>query len=318
MSYRLRTAMSLCISLLMVTMVTVAGAADWQVAKMSGQVYVQQGPVQLASLSAGLTLDNGAVVVTKKNGRALLVRGQQTMIVSPNSMVTLPADSGRFTRILERIGQVEYNVDHQQRPHFTVETPYLAAVVKGTRFQVRVFKDGASVRVLRGRVEVTDLKSGQKVDVLAGQKAVVSKVGGLAIAGTGMIQPIKQGKPVKQGLTRQASAKPSSSSLAADNGNVSVGSGSTASVSADADGASVSVGGSSVASAGSGGVSVGNDSTASVSADADGASVSVGGSSVASAGSGGVSVNVGGGMVSAKANNGGVSVSVGGLSVGLR
>ena len=52
---------------------------------MSGQVYVQQGPVRLASLSAGLVLKDEAIIVTKKNGRALLVRGEQTMIVAPNS-----------------------------------------------------------------------------------------------------------------------------------------------------------------------------------------------------------------------------------------
>ena len=291
MSYRLLAAISLCISLLMVTMVTVADAADWRVARMSGQVYLKQGPVRLASLSTGLVLENGAVVVTQKNGRALLVRGEQTMIVAPNSIVTLPADSDRFTRILERIGEVEYNVDHRQVRHFEVETPYLAAVVKGTRFKVRVYDRGASVSVLRGRVEVTSLKTGEKVDVMAGQRAVVSSAGGLAIDGAGKIQPIKQGQPIRQGQpvkgqVREAGIKPSSSSLRADNGyggvSASVDGGSTASVNAHAGGVSASVG---------------------VSAQADGGSVSA---------------DVGGGAVTARADSGGVSVSVGGLSVGTR
>ena len=204
MSYRLLATISLCAFLLMGAMVTIADAADWRVVQMSGKVHVQQGPVRLASLSAGLVLKNGAVVVTEKNGRALLVRGEQTMIVAPNSMVTLPADSGRFTKIPRQIGQVEYNVDHRQTRHFSVETPYLAAVVKGTRFKVRVYKGGASVSVLRGRVEVTSLKTGEKVDVLAGQKAVVSKAAGLTVDGTGNMPAHQAGSVDQAGQVAQA------------------------------------------------------------------------------------------------------------------
>jgi hypothetical protein len=296
-------------------MATIADAADWRVVQMSGKVHVQQGPVRLASLSAGLVLKNGAVVVTEKNGRALLVRGEQTMIVAPNSMVTLPADSGRFTRILEQIGQVEYNVDHRQTRHFSVETPYMAAVVKGTRFKVRVYKGGASVSVLRGRVEVTSLKTGEKVDVLAGQKAVVSKAAGLTVDGTGKIQPIKQGKSFKQGKslkqgksarqaqTREAKADSSSVGVGTNSGvSASVGGSTTASVNANAGGKTVSA-------------SVGGGTTASVNADAGGntVSASAGGDTTAS-----VSVNAGGKTVSASVGGGGVSVSVGGLSIGTR
>jgi hypothetical protein len=252
---------------------------------MSGQVYVRQGPLQLASLSSGLVLENGAVVVTKNNGRALLVRGEQTMIVAPNSMVTLPADKGTFTRILEGIGQVEYNIDHRQVRHFSVETPYLAAVVKGTRFKVRVYKGGASVSVLRGRVEVTNLKTGEKVDVLAGQKAAVSSAGGLTVDGTGKFQPIKQGRSMKQGKSARQDTRE-----------------------AKADSSSVGVGTNSGVSAG-----IGGGTAASVSANAGGTvSASVGGGTTAS-----VSANAGG-TVSVGADRGGVSVSVGGLSVGIR
>jgi hypothetical protein len=170
------------------------------------------------------------------------------------------------------------------------------------------------VSVLRGRVEVTNLKTGEKVDVLAGQKAAVSSAGGLAIDGTGKIQPIKKGRPVKpdkRDRTREASLKPSSSSLRADTGygsaSGSVDRGATASVSANVGGASASAGGS-VGSDGAvnGGVSasVGSGtSTASVSGQADRSSVSA---------------DVGNGAVSARADHGGVSASVGGLSVGIR
>jgi hypothetical protein len=277
MGRRLLSTISLCAALLVLALATFASAADWRVAQKSGRVYVQQGPVQLASLSEDAVLKNGAVVVTEKNGRALLVRGKQTMVVAPNSVVTLPAEGGTLTRILEHFGQVEYNVDHRQVRHFVVETPYLAAVVKGTRFQVRVYKGGASVSVLRGRVEVTNLKTGEMADVLAGQRAVVKAGEGLAINGIGTIQPITKG------LARDAIVEPAPG-LRADIGSGGV----TASVSG---GVSTGVGG---ISTGVGGVSAG---VGDVSAGVGDVSAGVGGVSAGvRAGVGGVSANVGGGV----------------------
>src|SRR5262245_25517292 len=156
MFHRLLSTILLCVVFLLVAAtMTVADAAEWRIAQMSGQVFVKQGAVQLASLSPDRVLESGSVIVTKKNGRVQLVRGKQTMIISPNSMIALPGDGLFSTRIIEEIGQVEYDVDHRWTYHFSVETPYLAAVVKGTRFQIRVTRSGASVKVLRGRVEVT-------------------------------------------------------------------------------------------------------------------------------------------------------------------
>lgn len=264
MSWRFASGFVACIAVILFALTASAGAADWKVAQMSGQVFVQQGPLQRISLSAGRVLKSGAVVVTSKNGRALLVRGEQTMIVAPNSIVALPRDGGKFTRLFEQLGQVEYNVDHQKVQHFAVETPYLAAIVKGTRFKVRVFKGGASVSVIRGRVEVTNLKTGQKVDVLTGQKAVV---GGrsLAVTGGGIIQPIKQGQA--RGALKPFSASPPGL-IHANNGGaggkgLSAGIGNGGSIAHVAagggSGVSASVGGGGVASAsvGGGGVSVG-------------------------------------------------------------
>jgi hypothetical protein len=267
----------LSLSLLVIALAGNAVAADWRVAQMSGDVSVKTGAVKLASLSAGGILKSGAIVVTGKNGRVLLVRGQQTMIVAPGSAVTLPGDGGGFTRILERAGQVEYDVDHKAVQHFAVQTPYLAAVVKGTRFRVKVYKGGASVAVIRGRVEVIDLKTGERVDVLAGQRAVVNAGQGLAIYGAGKIQPIRQGN-VRDLLNA------------------------TGLLRADAGGLGAGVGGLAGASLGSGGLA---------------ANVGGGGVASVSAGSGGIGASVGGGAVSAHVGGGGVSVNVGGIGIGI-
>ena len=154
-------------ALLLLGFISAAQAADWRVAQMSGNVFLQHRGVQLASLARGGLLKGGSVVVTDRNGRAKLVRGDQTMIVSPNSMVTLPGSRGGSTKIIEGVGLVEYDVDHRKVRHFSVETPFLAAVVKGTRFKVKVSRSGASVAVLRGMVEVTNLRSGERANILA-------------------------------------------------------------------------------------------------------------------------------------------------------
>src|SRR5437773_201569 len=150
-----------------------AAAAEWKVAKLSGQVVIRSGPLQGVSLTSGMVLKSGSVLVADKTGHALLVHGGDQMIVSPNSMVAVPNDRGGITTVMESFGEIELDVSHQAKPHFVVETPFLAAVVKGTHFKVRVLKRGASVTVTRGRVEVSDLVSDEHVDVLPGQTAVV-------------------------------------------------------------------------------------------------------------------------------------------------
>ena len=81
--------------------------------------------------------------------------------------------------------------------HFEVETPYLAAVVKGTQFRVSVNATSTSVDVIRGQVEVADFKSGQIAQVMQGQSATAFEHGnrGLSLSGSGTFSPIEQSKP---------------------------------------------------------------------------------------------------------------------------
>src|SRR3546814_7909473 len=58
-------------------------------------------------------------------------------------------------------------------PHFGVQTPYLAAVVKGTTFSVTVDGTGASVQVVEGAVEVSTLDGGARDLILPGAIATV-------------------------------------------------------------------------------------------------------------------------------------------------
>ncbi|MGC8030557.1 FecR domain-containing protein, partial [Salmonella enterica] len=72
---------------------------------------------------------------------------------------------------------------------FEVETPYLAAVVKGTHFSVTVDAGSTKVGVLRGQVEVSDFKTGQIAQVMPGQVATAFEHGkpGLSLSGSGAL-----------------------------------------------------------------------------------------------------------------------------------
>ncbi len=179
-----------------VALLTGARAADWSVTQVSGEVWIGSPGVQLVSLGQGATLADGGSVVTGEDGRVLLRRGQEQIVVGPNSSITIPADDEEgFTTVLQRAGIVEFNVEKRGARHFEVETPYLAAVVKGTHFAVGAFAGSGVVKVARGRVEVSDPVSGQFVDVLPGQQAAITRNRGLSVTGAGKVQPLHQGQP---------------------------------------------------------------------------------------------------------------------------
>jgi hypothetical protein len=173
--------------------------AAWRVSKSSGEVWVTNSDNRQSALTTDAVLKPGDSVRTGQNGRVLLVRGEETILVSPNSVIGIPTEkkAGLSTTIIHQAGTILLDVEKRNVKHFSVETPYLAAVVKGTQFRVTVGKDESSVDVLRGQVEVTDFKSGQSALVLPNQNAKVSMVGpiGLLLSGSGTLNPIQQGTP---------------------------------------------------------------------------------------------------------------------------
>ena len=183
----------------------IADDNNWHVSNTSGNVWVTVGGVQQASLSHSSILKPGDSIRTGQNGRALLVHGEEYMLISPNSAIEIPKETkqGLLTTIIQRAGSVVLEVEKRNVKHFEVETPQLAAVVKGTRFRVTVEKDSSYVDVLRGQVEVSDFKSGQYALVQPGQTAKVSaQRSGLSLSGSGTLGSIQQGTP------RRSSADP--------------------------------------------------------------------------------------------------------------
>lgn len=135
---------------------TAAIAGDtWRVVQAVGNVQVGGEGVMPVALSNNRVLPGGAWVQTADGGRALLSNGSETIAIAPNSRVLLPSEKvGDNTQVLQSVGSVLYQISKQLKPHFQVDTPYLAAVVKGTTFTVTVKKGAATVEVTEGLVEV--------------------------------------------------------------------------------------------------------------------------------------------------------------------
>src|SRR6266568_3510233 len=181
---------------------SIAHAGDgeaWSVSKSSGEVWMTATGAQTVSLSQQDVLKPGDTIRTGRNGRVLLLRGAETILVSPNSAIGLPTENkdGLSTTIVQQAGSILLEVEKRNVKHFEVETPYLAAVVKGTQFRVSVNSASTSIEVIRGQVEVADFRSGQVAQVMPGQLATTSAHGkpGLSLSGSGTFAPIEQGRP---------------------------------------------------------------------------------------------------------------------------
>ena len=188
---------------------SIANAADggeWTVSRYSGEVWLTGSGVQQASIKQEDVLKPGDTVRTGRTGRVLLKRGEEMIMVAPNSVVGVPArkKEGLSTTIVQQAGSILLDVEKRNVKHFEVETPYLAAVVKGTQFRVTVNAGKTTVDVIRGQVEVADFKSGQIAQVMAGQHATAFANGktGLSLGGAGVLAPIEHGKPRAPSIER--------------------------------------------------------------------------------------------------------------------
>ncbi|MCK1723335.1 FecR family protein [Bradyrhizobium sp. 141] len=197
------------VAALILGMASGASAAEdgvWSVSKATGEVWIATDGAQQVSLNQEETLKPGNTIRTGRNGRVLLVRGEETILIRPNSVVGLPAEKkdGLSTTIIRQAGSILLEVEKRNVKHFEVETPYLAAVVKGTQFSVTVGAGSTKVGVLRGQVEVSDFRTGQIAQVMPGQAATVFEHGkpGLSLSGAGTFNPIEHGKPRAPAIER--------------------------------------------------------------------------------------------------------------------
>lgn len=173
----------------------------WNVESHAGTVWVKQASLQPAALNPNESLRAGSTIETGEDGRVVLVRGDESIIVSPRTSLALPehSDNGMATTILQSFGTILLQVEKRAQQHFEVETPFLAAVVKGTKFTVTVDQSGAAVHVVEGAVEVTDLDTGDIGMVRPGQTAhtPAAQGVGLSVGGPGAEAPARAAAPAR-------------------------------------------------------------------------------------------------------------------------
>ena len=175
-----------------------AAAEDWVVQKSSGQVWIATTEAKPVALAGDAKLLPGDLVQTGPTGRVLLTRGEERILVAPNSVLSLPKDEPKsgFTTIIQQAGSIAVEVEKKDKLHFEVQTPYLAAVVKGTTFVVTVRNGAAQVDVTSGKVQTINLASGQSSLVLPGQTARVNAGSAdILVGGKGALSPIERGPP---------------------------------------------------------------------------------------------------------------------------
>lgn len=69
-----------------------ADGGDWTVSKSSGEVWLSASGVQQAALRQEDVLKPGDTISTGRTGRVLLKRGDEMILVSPNSVIGVPAE----------------------------------------------------------------------------------------------------------------------------------------------------------------------------------------------------------------------------------
>ncbi len=176
-----------------------AGSDDWQVAKATSQVKYTIDLSNWMDLHAGDIVPNRAWISTGPRGRAQLARGVESIGFQPNTMASITTNSSLFssrkTEVRQQTGTLDLEIERRSQPHTTVQTPYLAAVVKGTIFHVTVGKTAASVSVDRGLVQVTSFASGQQANVGPHQTASVNRNTGMAVSGQASVPSITSVAP---------------------------------------------------------------------------------------------------------------------------
>ena len=152
-----------------------AQEASWTISEAKGQVTVIDARGERKG-DAGIAVAPGMTVRTAARSTAVLVRGREFVTLRQNAQIRIPEASRErsIIQIVQDYGSALFNIGKQADPHFGVETPYLAAVVKGTTFIINVGAEGASLQVTEGAVEVATPDGGARDLILPGAVALVA------------------------------------------------------------------------------------------------------------------------------------------------
>lgn len=175
---------------LLLVVPALAFADDWTAIRLRGTVE-QLVDGTWKPLILGAVVPDDRPIRTGPDGRVDFRRDQDQITLGGDTQIQIKDQTGqRFTTIVQDHGLVESDVDVQNVQHFSVETPYLAAVVKGTHFVVDSSTHGSSVVVTRGIVAVESRITREQTTVTVGQTASIEVGAQLTVTGSGKLPPI--------------------------------------------------------------------------------------------------------------------------------
>ena len=158
-------------------------AGEWRVTQVKQPARYTTNSKTWTTIKRGMVLPRTSWIHTGRGGRLKLNRGSETIRFRPNTLASIQKRFGSgMTRITQRSGTLNVAVRKRRRPHMTVRTRHMTAVVKGTTFKVSHRRGGVRLSVRSGLVAVRS-SAGQRMDVGRGQYAAVSASG--AMRGTG-------------------------------------------------------------------------------------------------------------------------------------
>ncbi len=116
-----------------------------------------------------------ARIVTGDDGTLGLTQAGTNITIAADSDVEIPAeaaDGQLIARLVQRRGNVFYDVAHRDVGTLRVETPFLVAVIKGTQFNVAVQDESTTISLFQGRLEIRTPDASDIIQLNAGEIAI--------------------------------------------------------------------------------------------------------------------------------------------------
>jgi hypothetical protein len=151
------------------SLVGAAGADDWSVARLRGVVLeLRDGKWEKLERFDVIPDDR---LVRSLRGWASFVRDQERIDIGPDTIIQIMDKEGRdYTTVVNHLGTVSIDAEARNVEHFSVVTPHLAAVVKGTAFTVGTNQANSSLEVTRGEVLMRDTAFDRLITVGSGER----------------------------------------------------------------------------------------------------------------------------------------------------
>jgi ferric-dicitrate binding protein FerR (iron transport regulator) len=146
--------------------------APWRVEEITGVAMFRNGAGAFSPAKIGALVPVHSDLVTGDSGSVVLVRGGDRVTIAPESWLRVEDRApGLMDRFYQVLGRILYDVEPRKSRSFGVNSPLVAAIVKGTKFQITTQTERAAVEVVEGRVEVTAAHETVLVD--AGKTATI-------------------------------------------------------------------------------------------------------------------------------------------------